>query len=333
MPTANNVAPISAATANKNMLERFMELVDNFDYDNPPPPPVFTVGGLVPAGKVTMFPAEGAAGKTQALLDLAQKIAYPNMSIGDVADTWLGSPVKETGHVIFVSAEETREDFHSRLADLGCGYRKGPTSDHRIHLLDKMLMAQQPLFTLKGDNVVPTEAFRTLREMARILWPKLIVIDTLNSLCPVNIDSNTAHGQACMQMLGVIAAESGAALVVTHHINKTGEITSRSSARKAIKGTTGTVDGARNVLVIWQCPEKKAQAAVAAGICEDEADLFCAAVVKSNVKGADTKERYFTRDMRQGGVMREVLNMPEPEPEQPKTAAAKRGRGRPKKGA
>ena len=130
-----------------------------------------------------------------------------------------------------------------------------------------------------------------------------------------------------MQRLGIIAAESGAALVVTHHINKSGDITSRAAARKAIKGTTGTIDGARNVIVVWQAPEKKGKLAMEAGIVQDEAELFVAAVVKANARGADLREKFFSRDMTQGGAMREVTNMPaEPEQEAP----AKRGRGRPR---
>jgi len=324
MQSAINVAPISAANSNDKMLAQFMNLVDDFDYDNPPPPHMFTVAGIIPAGKVTLFAGEGAAGKTQTIIDLCQKVAYPVIQNGLIIDTWLGAAIQETGSIIYASAEETREDFHSRFADLGCGDRKGD-SGHNIYILDKAVMAAQPFFTLNGDNVVSSDSLHTLREMARQLRPKLIVIDTLNSLCPVNIDSNTSHGQAVMQRLGVIAAESGAAIIVTHHITKSGDITNRQSARKAVKGTTGVVDGARNVIVIWQAAERKAKGAVEAGIVIDESHLFCAAVVKENTKGTDNRERFFTKDMTCGGTMREVTNMPADKAPEPKKRAS-RGR-------
>lgn len=333
MNSTQSVAPIATAAVSRSkkaeaLLSSFLTRVDDFDYDNPPPMQLYAVAGMLPAGKVTMLAGEGAVGKTHLMLDLAQKIAYPVLE-GEAGDLWLGSAVRESGKVVYVSAEEDREDFHSRLADLGCGIRKGDVPS-QIHLLDKTMMAGNPLFTLRGENVVSSDSYDALREFCRRQRPKLVVIDTLNSLCPVNIDGNTAHGQAVMQRLGIIAAESGAALVVTHHINKSGDITSRAAARKAIKGTTGTIDGARNVIVVWQAPEKKGKLAMEAGIVQDEAELFVAAVVKANARGADLREKFFSRDMTQGGAMREVTNMPaEPEQEAP----AKRGRGRPRKNA
>lgn len=326
----SNVAPIASAGVNQALLNKFRGSFDDFDYDNLPPQQHYAVAGLIPSGKVTLLVGAGAIGKTHLLLDLSQKCAYPSAVTPEGRDLWLGSDVNVDGPVIYVSAEEDRDDFHSRLADLNCRDRKTKHND-RIYVLDKSIMAGNPLFTLNRDNVESTESFRALRALAEEIRPSMIVIDTLNSLCPVDVDKNTAHGQAVMQRLGLVASECGAAIVVTHHISKT-DITSRASARAAIKGTTGVVDGARCAIVVWNAPEKKGRAAMESGIVTDEAELFVAAVVKANAKGADLRERYFTRDMSQGGIMREVTNDMPVEPKKDETAPApRRGRGRPKK--
>lgn len=301
------IESITSALAKEDKIAAFLERasksLDDFDYSVAPPPVPYLVAGTVPSGKLTILAGPGAIRKTHQLIDLAASVAYHALNA-----TWLGSNVVDHGPVIFVSGEETRDDFFSRMYDLGVGDTRGDKAPS-IYLWDKEFLANagisQNLFELKGNSVERTKLFDALRAFAVQVKPKMIVIDTLNSLCPVDIDSNTGHGQAVTRDLGLIATESGAAVILTHHINKGKEISSASDARAAVKGTTGTIDGARNVIVMWNAPARKGETAVKAGIVEDPAHLFMAAVVKANGKGADQRERFFTNQL-ESGILSDV---------------------------
>lgn len=317
----------------QKILDQWEKLNDDFVFEPVSTKNRYLVDGLFVMGKVNVLAGMGAIRKTQMLIELKGSVAYPRPGY---EESWLGAKVMVHGSVIYISAEEDRDDFHERMVDLSfaerrMAYYNGEKGKSRVTPIDKT--ESGPLFVVERGSVVPTARYWALRVRASRERPAMIVIDTTNALCPVDIDKSTDNGQAVSHWLGVMATESGAAVILVHHIIKTGEIANRTQARAAVKGTTAIVDGPRNVLVFWEAPERKGELAVRAGIVSDPAEVFMAAVVKANGKGADKRERYVT-PTGQGAVLSDITSrMAQAELDHKDSMPAPRKPGRPKKGA
>lgn len=251
------------------------------------PPREFLVDGLVLAGKPHLLVAEGGAGKTFSVLDLAMKVA--SAEEGDEF-TWLGQPVRGRGTAVMITTEDDADELHRRIEALdpdGLRFKAGD------RLIVMPTLNAGGGFTLaekdKSGRAVPSARWLELMDHLRALdGLKLVVVDTLNSTLHGEENSATVINEY-VRMLHPICGELGAALVLTHHIRKQNSqaggtikpISTIDDMFNAIRGSSALPAAFRAVLGIWHSHDygKRMQAM---GLDPRAKTLWRFGVLKSN---------------------------------------------------
>lgn len=251
------------------------------------PPREFLVDGLVLAGKPHLLVAEGGAGKTFSMLDLALMVA----SGEDGEDLkWLGQPVRGRGTVVMVTTEDDADELHRRIESLDPDGRRFRAGDRLIVM---PTLNAGGGFTLaekdKAGRAVPSARWLEFMDHLRALdGLKLVVVDTLNSTLHGEENSATVINEY-VRMIHPICGELGAALVLTHHIRKQNNqaggvlrpISTIDDMFNAIRGSSALPAAFRAVLGIWHSHDygKRMQAM---GLQPKPKALWRFGVLKSN---------------------------------------------------
>lgn len=186
---------------------RLAELWDNDAVMRPPPP---VVPRLAWSGRSTLLAAREKSGKSTL-------VGYVTAQVTRGA-TFLDEPC-EKGNVLLVGLEEFIGDAARRLHD----FKADP---ERVSIMD----------SFRGD---PDARPREIREQIEILKPVLVIVDSLAAYAHGRgIDENDAAMASIVQPLTDIAHETGTAMVVVHHANKS---TGKSRGSTAITGATDLV--------------------------------------------------------------------------------------------
>ncbi len=129
-----------------------------------------------------------------------------------------------------------------------------------------------------------TEEFGNLRgQLLEIDQLKLVVFDPLQAFVSADANKDPAVGQYFCTLLGQLAAETGACVLVTHHFRKQGRIKTPADARDAVRGTTALIDGMRCVYALWPVEEGYGRKACKKiGVVFDPYRVVRGAVVKAN---------------------------------------------------
>lgn len=251
------------------------------------PPREFIVDGLVLAGKPHLLVAEGGAGKTFAMLDLALKVASAE---GDEVPTWLGQPVRGRGTVVMLTTEDDADELHRRIESLDKGGLRFRAGDRLIVM---PTLNAGGGFTLaekdRSGRAVPSARWLELMAHLRALEGlKLVVVDTLNSTLHGEENSATVINEY-VRMLHPVCGELGAALVLTHHIRKQNNqaggtmrpISSLDDMFNAIRGSSALPAAFRAVLGMWHSHDY-AKRMTAMGMEPKAKSLWRFGVLKAN---------------------------------------------------
>jgi hypothetical protein len=249
---------------------------------NKPPARRFLVDKLVLAGKHQMLVAEGGAGKTFMMLDLALKVACHGVT-GE--QEWCGHKVNEGGTAVIITTEDDQDELHIRLSEIDPDNRRFAAADRLIVL---PLINSGGSFALverdpRTQESRPSRRWLELVSLLRQLKDlKLVVVDTLNSVMHGEENSATVINEF-VRAASVICGELKAALVVTHHIRKQGDepIRSAEDMASAVRGSSALPAAFRLVLGIWHCSdyERRMQAM---GMSPRKKQLWKMAVLKAN---------------------------------------------------
>ena len=255
----------------------------------------FLVDGTFPLGVPIIFAAAGDSGKGMMTLDLAMKVAA-----GRPLQNAFGGTVKEFGDVVIFTAEDDESEMHRRIERLD---ESGLRFDYpnKLHVVPLPNVGGVfPILRESMGDYSETDEFKKIYEqIIQLDNLKLIVFDPLASFVHADVNADPAAGAALTGLLARIATETGAAVVVCHHMTKVKDdtsITKPEQARNLIRGTSALVDGVRCAFAVWQLDEKTAR-----GRCNDlgieyqRNRCFDGAVVKSNGP-ADRDIRHFVRD-------------------------------------
>ena len=240
--------------------------------------------------------AKGLSTKGLSTGDLpAGDFSTGDLSAGD-GPLWLGHRVVARGTAVILAAEDSREAIHQRLCALD------PDGTRRAAAAGRLFVV--PLPSAGGPVTLAvaqthgafgvTPGFAALRrQLGRFADLRLLVIDPLACFVGLDINKDPQAGQYVQGVLAGLAEETGATVLVAHHMAKAGREgrLNAETARDAIRGTTALVDGARCVVAIWPADGagREARAARQAGD-----GLFEAAVVKNNAP-ADRAVRLLQR--------------------------------------
>lgn len=263
---------------------RSVALVDWSTLTGMPPQTEWLVGGTIPLGEPGLIASMGGLGKSYLLLDLCVRVAS-----GDQPSNLpiFGGHVCQQGTAIFISAEDRLRTFHKRIDRLDQDSKKRQEFSSKLLL---MALPDQggasPFLVQEGGQFNTTDFYRTLYDWACSIDDlKLIVIDPLQAFAHVDFNVDPAAGQALCSLLVSLASDTGATVIVAHHMKKPGRdrIQTPLDAREAIRGTTALVDGFRFAYALW--PEEEGRARQ---FCKEinkpytPFTIVCGAVVKTN---------------------------------------------------
>ena len=273
-------------------------LISRFDYN--PPEQKFLVNNIMPLGIPALFAAAGDSGKGLMTMDLAMKIAS-----GKAFQSSFGGQIGEFGNTVIFTAEDDEAEVHRRIS------RLDPTGD-RFDYEYQMRIVPLPnyggVFPIMQQGMDKSyhsgeEFEKYYDQLLQIKDLKLIVFDPLASFVHADVNADPAAGAALMGLMAKIATETGATVLLCHHMAKVKDNDppkTPEEARNLIRGTSALVDGVRFAYAVWNVSEKMGrERSKALRIDYTRNGFFDGAVVKSN--GPASREiRRFVRDNNTG---------------------------------
>ena len=276
-----------------NLLDESL-LVDQY-FVGSVPEQKFLIGDTIPLGVPCVFAAAGDSGKGMMTLDLAMKVAS-----GTSMQSSFGGLVAEHGDVILITAEDDKDEMHRRISRLD-PKRSRESYSHKLRVLPLPNLGGVFPIMQKLDNtyLMGEEFSRIYDQMLEMETLKLIVIDPMASFVHADVNADPAAGAAFMSLLAQMATETGATVMVNHHMAKIKDndpVTTPEQARNLIRGTSAIVDGVRSAFAVWSVDEGTGKQR-----CRDlnveytRNGVFDGAVVKSNGP-ANRDIRHFIRN-------------------------------------
>jgi len=286
--------------SNENKIKKQISLLDDtllIDqyFVGKAPEQKFLIGDTIPLGVPCVFAAAGDSGKGMMTLDLAMKVAS-----GASMQSSFGGLVAEHGDVILITAEDDKDEMHRRISRLDPSkYREN--YEHKLRILPLPNLGGVFPIMQKFDNsyLMGEEFSRIYDQMLEMNTLKLIIIDPMASFVHADVNADPAAGAAFMSLLAQMATETGATVMVNHHMAKIRDndpVTTPEQARNLIRGTSAIVDGVRSAFAVWSVDEGTGRQR-----CRDlQLDyarnaVFDGAVVKSNGP-ANREIRHFIRN-------------------------------------
>lgn len=259
----------------------------------------YLVEGIFPSGVPALLAASGGIGKSFALLDLALKVAlYKGDNPFEVPPFAFGGRIRKGGSVVFLTAEDSADSVHRRLAQIS-------TPDELEEASENLMVVPLPDATgaialiNEGMGVVSmTEHYHDLMDQLMALDDvALVIIDPLQAFCWADVNADPKAAQVWWSAMSSICARVGATMIVAHHMRKDGlnGITKAEEAREAIRGSTALVDGARLVYAMWAISgEAEITPCQALNLPLNKQSVVCGCVVKAN-DVADRDVRFYGR--------------------------------------
>ncbi len=247
----DDVPPPEAFYANFETRDWEKSLVTAPDewFTEPPPKRVWllrdlrrpTNPGFLPMGKVGQLIAEGGAGKTMALIQLAVAVS--------TGDDWLSTfRIVTPGKVLLFLGEEDAAEARRRSYDARRAANASVPSHGSIVVL--------PLAGVPCSLIAKGE-FGELCETEFLLWAQswaaangpwaLIIFDPLSRFAGLDAETDNAAATRFIQALEGVATRTGATVLVAHHTNKAARKNGASVDAASGRGSSALVDGVR-----WQ---------------------------------------------------------------------------------
>ena len=252
-------------------------------YQGKVPKQEFLVDATIPMRVVTILAATGDSGKSMMLLNLALQVAGNNPLA-----TSFGHAVTQRGSVVVLTAEDDCEEVHRRLAHLD------PTNQ-RIKYPERLIVVPMPsigaplscIVKNKEGLKVSEEFLQLKKQILSIADLKLIVFDPLSSFVQADIGKDPNDGSFVTGVFANLATETGAAVILTHHMRKPQgnyQISTPEQAREAVRGSGAIVDGVRNVYSLWPASKDEQDMVFSVmGIKRRRNSVYRGAVVKCNI--------------------------------------------------
>ena len=255
----------------------------------------FLIDGTFPLGVPILFAAAGDAGKGMMTLDMGMKVAS-----GKPMTNTFGGLVKEFGNVVIFTAEDDEAEMHRRVERLDpFEERRGYPHDLKIVSLPNVGGVFAIMNESNGEFSTTAEFEKIYEQILQMSNLKLIVFDPLASFVHADVNADPAAGAALTGLLARMATETGASVLVCHHMTKIKDdavVKTPEQARNLIRGTTALVDGVRSAFAMWQFDTARGKKTCERlGLPYQRNSCFDGAVVKSNGP-ASRNVRHFVRD-------------------------------------
>jgi RecA-family ATPase len=197
---------------------------------------------VLPLGKVGQIVAEGGAGKTMVLAQLAVAVA--------TGTPWLGAlDVASPGRVFLALGEEDADEVHRRLFNAVRSSRAANPQPGSIVVLPLAGVACAMLEADDRGNAIEAPFLPWLRShlAASPDW-RLVVVDPLSRFAGPDAEIDNAAATRFVQALESIAGATGATTLAAHHTTKASRARGATVDGTAGRGSSALFDGTR-----WQC--------------------------------------------------------------------------------
>jgi hypothetical protein len=234
-------------------------------YSGPAAEREWLVERVLPAKEPVVLASNGGLGKSFLMLEACYHVAAWDGT--GAPPQVLGGAVRKSGRVVFLSAEDDRQEIQRRLETINAGRVDLNDLNERLIVVPfPSIGGARPLVKSKGEDVVATDDLLYWTEELRALQPALVVVDTISAFFAVD-QNNSQHAQQTMGLMGSLGQKTGATMVCTHHIGKPptdkrwaseGELPDfgPDTLRDMVKGSNQWVNAARAVVVLWT-PHKR----------------------------------------------------------------------------
>lgn len=275
----------------------------------PKPEHKYLVDGLIIKGEPHLFVAEGGAGKTFQVADLAMKIA----SYDDSEEiTWLGQKIVAGGTTVLILCEDSQTEMHRRILEINTNDRIRKAGDKFIVLPMTKLGGTFPLVELdRHGESRPSKRWAEMLSLLREIHDlSMVCIDTFNSVS--HSDENSALGiSQMMREAHRVCGELNAALIVNHHVrkqsgNRDAGINSLDDLRNAIRGSSAITSYFRINIGMFSVSDYDRRMK-AMGLKPEKGALWRFGVCKANIHGMMRGEKTLLRNTR--GLMDDVTKL------------------------
>ena len=175
----------------------------------PVPPRRWLLQGLVPADTVSLLGGDGGVGKSTLAAQLATATA--------LGRDWLGRPIDDPGPALLLTAEDSADELHRRLAAIAAGddFDLADLRDlHIVSMAGRDALMAAPLPGRAGIIQTPLAA-QIEAEIASIR-PALVVLDTAADLFGGSEIDRAQVRQFIGQLRGIAIRNSTAVLLLAH---------------------------------------------------------------------------------------------------------------------
>lgn len=205
------------------------------------PPREWVVKDLIPRGTVTLFSGDGGTGKSLLSLQLAVAVAG--------CGVWIGMQVKPGG-VMFLSAEDDRDELHRRLT--GIGRAEGFDLAALGRLKVASLAGEDALLaTISSGVLKPTPLYAEIDAVLEKNKPVLAVLDTSADLFGGN-ENDRAQVRQFVGMLRHLAIKHNCAVVLLSHPSVAG-----MSSGSGQSGSTGWNNSVRSRIYLERIKDER----------------------------------------------------------------------------
>lgn len=260
------------------------------------PPLDWVVEPCIPAGKVTLLAGAGGSSKSYFALTLGMFLPCL-IQLGPFKPTKLGK-------TLAVVAEEDKEDVHRRIRAII--EEQGFTDEQLAAITDNVGVV--PVRGLdwrllqhdESGDLQETDRVDYLIDEVRALGDcRLLILDPLVAFNGAD-ENNNVEMARLMFTLDRIAAATGAAVLVIHHVSKGGQQNSLNEVTQGIvRGASALVDNARALILFVRMPRNEASLY---NINAEEAGRYLIARVLKNNYGPHVKDTVFR--IEKGGVLK-----------------------------
>jgi RecA-family ATPase len=252
-------------------------------------PPVldFVLDGLL-AGTVGGIVAAGSTGKGFLGLELGIDLTSGANMLG------LGINY-HSSQVMYLTAEDPAVILQTRIHAMG----KHLNQDQRERMYEQFIVrsAQGRSVSLLDERL--NRNHQLIEEMKESMMGKrLVIMDTLRRFHSAD-ENSSAHMSEMINVIENIAAETGAAVLFSHHVNKSSIVSGQGGEQEAARGSSAITDNIRWQVNLTKMNEKKGKEF---GVNEDLRDNFvCLQGSKLNYGNSYKKSQWLRRV--DGGVL------------------------------
>lgn len=215
------------------------------------------VNDIFPKGVPIMLAGYGGIGKSYLMLALAVSVATYGKDTGFNTSSFLCDEVSSGGTAVYFSAEDGTNEIHKRILAIDPERKIQACADKLRVIPLSDAGGSFAIIRKNGQGFLEvTEEFENILEQLKAIDDlALVIFDPLQVFAQAEIDRDNSAAQFFCDQMRLLAAETGATIIINHHMRKPDQqnpISNLDMAREAVRGASGLVDGVRGVMCLWE---------------------------------------------------------------------------------